>query len=188
MAQRVVNGEQYQAVLLGGDVDGASISVDGRAYRSVVSFNRPGNASGYTAGDVVGGATSAIHTFSGVGPSGGSVLAQSASLLIGKTAVPSGMTGFRLHLFNSSPSAVADNAVFNVASGEIDAYMGYVDFPTPIDMGDVLFAQVDYIGRQLKLASGQTSIFAELETRGAYTPASGTAYQMRMSTLEVGLA
>jgi hypothetical protein len=188
MAQRVVNGEQYQAVLLGGDVDGASISVDGRAYRSVVSFNRPGNASGYTAGDVIGGESSAIHTFSGIAPSGGSVLAQSASLLIGASTVPAGMAGFRLHLFNASPAAVADNGPFSVASGEIDAYMGYVDFPAPIDVGDVLFAQADYIGRQLKLASGQTSLFAELETRGAYTPASGTAYQIRMSTLEVGLA
>jgi hypothetical protein len=184
----MVGGEQYEAFLLAGDADGASITVDGKAYRSVVTFNRPANASGYTAGDVVGGASSAIHTFSGFGPSGGSVLVQSASMLISSSSVPAGMSGFRLHLFSSSPSAIADNAVFSVASGEISSYMGYVDFSTPTDIGELLFAQTDYIGRQLKLASGQTSVFGELETRGTYTPASDTTYQIRVSTLEAGLA
>jgi hypothetical protein len=188
MAQRMLDGEQYEAFLLRGDVEGASVTVDGKAYRSVVSFNRPADASGYTAGDVVGGASSAIHTFSGIGPAGGFAIAQSASLAIGASSVPAGMASFRLHLFSSSPAAVADNAVFSVASGEIGSYMGYLDFPAPIDLGEVLFSQTDYIGRQIKLADGQTSLFGELETRGAYTPASGTFYQIRLSTVEAGLA
>lgn len=59
--------------------------------------------------------------------------------------------------------------------------------PPPQDLGNVIYTQYDYVGRQLKLASGQTNLFAQLETRAAYTPASGTVYEMRISTLEAGL-
>ena len=53
MAQRIVGGEQYEAFLLGGDIEGSSVTVDGKAYRSTVTFNRPSNTTAYTAGDVV---------------------------------------------------------------------------------------------------------------------------------------
>jgi hypothetical protein len=39
----------------------------------------------------------------------------------------------------------------------------------------------------VKLASASTSLFAELETRGGYHPASGTLYDLRVLTLEAGL-
>jgi hypothetical protein len=97
------------------------------------------------------------------------------------------MGAFRLHFYSSSPSGIADNAPFSLTTGEVSAYMGYADFPAPQDLGDVLYTQAEYIGRQLKLASGQTSLFTELETKGAYTPASGTVYEIRVSTLEAGL-
>jgi hypothetical protein len=188
MAQRIVGGEQYEAFLLGGDTEGSSVTVDSRAYRSIASFVRPGNTTAYTAGDVVGTAAgSAIHTMSNAGPSGGYVLVQSVSMFINNTAVPSGMGAFRLHFYSSSPSGIADNAVFTLNSGDTSAYMGFADLSTPLDLGNVLYAQTDYVGRQLKLASGQTSLFTELETRNAYTPASGTAYEIRVNTLEAGL-
>ena len=164
-----------------------SLTVDGKAYRSIVIFARPGDTTAYAAGDVVGASGTAIHTFANVGPSGGFVLVQSTSLLIGNTAVPSGMGPFRLHFYSSSPSGIADNAVFSLNSGDTASYMGFADLGTPADLGNVLYTQADYVGRQLRLASGQTSLFAQLETRNAYTPASGTTYEIRLSTLEVGL-
>ena len=187
MAQRIVGGEQYEAFLLGGDTEGSSVTVDGRAYRSVVSFARPGDATAYTAGDVIGTSDSAIHTLSGVGPSGGTILIQAVSMFIGNTSVPVGMGAFRLHLYRASPSGVADNAAFNLTSGEASAYMGYADLPAPQDLGSMLYSQAEYIGRPLQLASGQTNVFAEIETRGAYTPASGTTYEVRLNALELGL-
>ena len=225
MAQRIVGGEQYEALLVRGDINGGpvpvvfasgitisgvtlgaevevtnssgnplpvddaggSLTVDSKAYRSIVSFARPGDTTTYSGGDVVGSASTAIHTFSGAGPSGGFVLVQSTSLFIGNTAVPSGMGAFRLHFYSSSPSGIADNAPFSLNSGDTASYMGFTDLSTPSDLGNVLYTQSDYVGRQLKLASGQTSIFAQLETRNAYTPASGTTYEIRLSTLEVGL-
>ena len=56
------------------DNAGGSLTVDGKTYHSTVSFTRPANTTAYTAGDVIGSATSAIHTMSAAGPSGGSVL------------------------------------------------------------------------------------------------------------------
>lgn len=110
----------------------SSLTVDGKAYRSIVQFARPNDASGYIAGDVIGtSAGSAIHTFSGAGPSGGFVLVQSSSLFINNTAVPSGMGAFRMHFYSSSPSGIADNAPFSLGSGDVASYMGYVDLPTP---------------------------------------------------------
>ena len=165
----------------------ASVTVDGKAYRSTVTFNRPNNTSGYTAGSVVGSGTSAIHTLSNIGPSGGLVLIQSAALIIANTAVPAGMTSFRLHLYRTSPTAILDGASFDLVSGERAAYMGYVELPAPLDLGSTIYSQTDYIGRLVQLATGSSSLFVKLETRGAYTPAALTAYDLRMSVLEAGL-
>ena len=165
----------------------ASVTVDGKAYRSTVSFTRPANTTPYTAGDVIGSASSAIHTLSAGGPSGGFILLQSMALFIGNTSPPVGMAAFRVHLYSASPTAIADNAVFNLSSAERAAYMGFVDLSTPQDLGDTIYTQTDYIGRLVKLAAASTSLFVEIETRGGYTPESGTAYELRMSTLEAGL-
>jgi hypothetical protein len=188
MAQRIVNGEQYEAVLIGGDVgQGSSLTVDGKAYKPVVTFSRPGDTTGYTAGDVVGSASSAVHQLTNAGPVGGAVLVQSVDMYVGTNAVPAGMGAFRVHFFNAAPSGVADNTVFNLTTAERSGYCGFVDLPAPQDFGDTLWTQADYGGRMIKLASGQTTLWAEIETRGAYTPASGTTYELQVGLLEVSL-
>jgi hypothetical protein len=187
MAQRIVSGEQYEAFLIGGDVEGGSITIDGKAYRSTVSITRPSDTTAYTAGDVIGTNSSAIHTLSGIGPSGGFVMVQSVALFIANTSVPAGMGAFRVHLYNSSPTAIADNAAFDLVSGDRSAYVGFVDLATPQDLGSTIYTQTDYAGRLVKLASGSTSLFAQIETRNAYTPSSGAVYELRTSTLEASL-
>lgn len=172
-----------------------SLTVDGKGYRSAVSITRPSNTTQYTAGDVIGvadsgtpaNAGSAIHTMSNIGPSGGFVLLQSAALIFSDASVISGMAGFRVHLFSSSPTAVLDNAAFDLASGDRAGYMGYFDLPAPVDLGSTIYTQADSIGRQIKLAAASTSLFAEIETRGTYTPASGSTIELRISAMEVGL-
>jgi hypothetical protein len=170
------------------DSTGSSITVDGKAYRAAVTITRPSNTTAYTAGDLIGDTGgSAIITLPNIGASGGYVLLQSVRLLIGSTSVPSGMGAFRLHLYTATPTAIADNAAFDLVSGEVANYAGYIDLPTPQDLGSTLFTQTDYCGTAVKLASASTSLFAELETRGAFTPASGTLFNLRVMTLEAGL-
>lgn len=166
----------------------SSLTVDGKAYRSTVTVTRPSNTTAYTAGDVVGDTSgSAIITLSSIGPSGGYVLVQSVALIFSDAAVISGMGAFRLHFYSVSPTAIADNAVFDLVSGERANYMGFVDLAAPVDFGSSLYTQTDYPGRLIKLAAGSTTLYAELETKGAYTPASASTIDVRVATLEAGL-
>jgi len=171
-----------------GDNSG-SLTIDGTAYAATVSFTRPANTTAYTAGDVIGTGASndAIHTLSAIGSSGGSVLVQSIELVLGISAVPSGMTSFRVHFYDSSPTAAADNSVFDVASGDRAKYLGYIDMPAPVDLGSTCFTQIDYPGKLFKLAASSTSLFCELQTIGGFTPAANSEpYILRVRTLEAG--
>lgn len=164
------------------------LPVGGKAYRSTATITRPSNATAYTAGDVVGDTGgSAIISLTTAGPTAGFVIIQSASLVFSDSTVPSGMGAFRLHLYSASPTAIADNAAFDLASGERATYMGFIDLPTPADFGSSLYTQTDYPGRLTKLGAASTTLFAELETRGAYTPVSASTVSIRMNLLEAGL-
>jgi len=165
-----------------------SMGVAGTAFRSVVTVTRPSNTTAYTAGDVVGDTGgSAILTFSSIGPAGGYVLVQSVSLVFSDTAVISGMGAYRLHFYTASPTAIADNAAFDLVSGERSDYVGFIDLATPVDFGSSLYTQVDYPGRLIKLAANSSTLYGELETKGAYTPASASTVQVRVATLEAGI-
>jgi hypothetical protein len=197
MAQRIVDSEQYEAVLVKGNIDGtslaindtgSSLTVDGKAYRSIVTITRPSNTTAYTAGDVVGDTGgSAIISLTAAGPTAGFVLVQSVSLVFSDSTVPSGMGAFRIHMYSASPTAIADNATFDLVSGDRAAYMGYIDLPAPQDLGSTIYTQTDYPGRLIKLAAASTTLFVELETRGAYTPVSASTVSIRMNLLEAGL-
>jgi hypothetical protein len=167
----------------------ASLTIDGTAYAATVSFTRPANVTAYTAGDVIGTGASndAIHTLSSIGSSGGFVLVQSIDLVLGISAVPSGMTSFRVHFYDSSPVAAADNSVFDVASGDRAKYLGYIDMPAPVDLGSTCYTFSDFPGKQFKLASASTSLFCEIQTIGGFTPAASSEnYILRVRTLEAG--
>ena len=167
---------------------GGSLTVDGKAYRTTATITRPSNATAYTAGDVVGDTGgSAIISLTAAGPSAGFVIIQSISLVFSDSTVPSGMGAFRLHLYSASPTAIADNAAFDLLSGDRATYMGFIDLPTPVDFGSTLYTQTDYPGRLFKLAAASTTLFVEIETRGAYTPVSASTVSIRMNLLEAGL-
>ena len=166
----------------------ASQGVAGKAYRSTAAFTRPSNATPYAAGDVVGAtAGSAIHTLTTAGPSGGYILIQSISMATHDTSVPAGMASFRIHFYNASPTAIADNAAFDLLTADHGKYLGYVDLPTPQDFGSSIYTQADYPGRLVKLAASSTSLFIEIETKGAFTPVSAVTFDLAISTLEAGL-
>lgn len=151
-------------------------------YRSSVTATRPANTTAYTAGDVVG-ATAAALTFSNIGPRDSEMLVTSTELLIESSAVISGETSYRLHLYNMTPpSALADNAAFDLESGDRDAYLGAIDLGTPVDRGATLYVRQDIINAQIRVG-GTSSIFGYLETVGAYTPASARVYRVTLHTV-----
>lgn len=139
---------------------------------SRVSFTRPSNTTAYTANDVVG-ATAAALTFPDIGPSQGRIMITSASLEVDVSAIPSGMTSFTLHLYSvTPPSALADNAAFDLPSGDRASYLGSISLQSPATLGSTLYVEVNGINKQLKLAG--TSLFGYLVTAGAYTPTSAS--------------
>ena len=161
-----------------------------KGYSASVSIGRPENTTAYTALDVIGvadsgtaaNAGSAIIELANLGPAGGGeITLVDWSLTIGLAAVTSGMTSFRLHLFNASPTAILDNAAFDLASADRTKYLGYLDASTPVDLGSTIFTQGDQLNKRLTLAS--SSLFAILQTIGGYTPASATTYLVRARSL-----
>lgn len=134
-----------------------------------LSITRPGNATAYTANDVLG-ATAAALTFPNIGPAGSDVLITSAELEIDVTAVPAGMTTFRLYLYSvTPPSALADNAAWDLPAGDRASFLGYVDLGTPVDLGSTLYVRTNGINAHFKLAG--TSMFGYLVTAAGFTPA-----------------
>lgn len=147
-----------------------------------VDITRPANTTAYTANDVVG-ATVAALTFGGLGsPDGSDVIITSASIRHDQSAIISGETSYRLHLYDvTPPSAPADNAAWNLPSGDRASYLGYIDIGAITDLGSTLWAETSNIGKQVKLASG--TLYGLLVTIGAYTPVSADTYTVKLSCI-----
>lgn len=153
----------------------------GVAYSSPLTITRPANQTPYTAGDVVGGAL----TFPSMGPSAGRIMLTSTQLELDIAAIPTGMTSFFLALYNvTPPSALADNAAWDLPSGDRASFLGIVQLGTPVDLGSTLYVEQNIINKQIKLAG--TSLFGYLVTQTGYTPAANS--EVYVNTLHaVGL-
>jgi hypothetical protein len=147
-----------------------------KTRRLTATITRPANATPFTAGDAFGDVNgSAIVTLS-LGADavpGMAVKIASAALRIDLASVPASMTTFRLHLYDAAPTAIADNAVWSLVSGDRDSYLGYVDLGTPVDAGATLYVRTEKLDAIFKAAGNQTNLFGVLVTNGGYTPASG---------------
>lgn len=156
--------------------------ISGKGYVSQTTITRPADTTAYTAGDVVG-ATAAAITFADIGASFGSIVITDADLRIDVSSVPAGMTSFRLHLYNETPpSALADNAAWDLPSGDRASYLGYVDIGTPEDVGSTLFVQTD--GTAVKTVQMKTpNLYGYLVTNGGFTPTSAAVKSIRLCAL-----
>lgn len=158
-------------------------------YDVSVSVTRPDNTDAYTANDVIGDSTSttAALEFAYIGGSNSgnrSVLITGAELEIDASAVISGETSYRLYLYNvTPPSALADNAAFDIPAGDRASFLGYVDLGTPIDLGSTLYVQTLDINKQVP--SETVSIFGYLVTINAYTPTAERVYKVTLHTLSL---
>lgn len=155
------------------------------AYAASASKTRPNDTTAYAALDVIAESASAgtVWTFAGIGPSGGGkVTINQLTLKVDVSDVPAGMAQFRLHLYSSSPTAINDNATFNLPSGDRAKYLGYIQTPIPIDLGDTLWSATEDLAapvrKQVVLES--STVYGILQTVGAFTP---TAQAVKTLTL-----
>jgi hypothetical protein len=162
---------------------GNPLPVGGASYVASAGFTRPADANAYTANDVVGqatGATAALR-FPSSGPAAGAeILITRAQLEIDVASVPSGMTGFRLYLYGATPpSALGDNAAWDLPSGDRATFLGYVDLGTPVDLGSTLYVDTAGVNTQLSVPAGG-AVFGYLVTNGGYTPGSGDGFKITL--------
>ncbi len=145
-----------------------------------VTITRPANTTAYTANDVLGGAL----TFATGLTSGQRAMIAGVDLMPQIGAIPSGMTSFTLHLYNvTPPSALADNAAFDLPSGDRASYLGAISVGTPADLGSTLFVETNNINKAIQL-SGSANVFGYLVTAGAFTPAANSeVYLIRLQLL-----
>lgn len=158
------------------------------SYSSTLTFTRPENTTAYTAGDVIGiadagtaaNAGSAIHTFTDIGPAGGQIRITASFFYVYLAAVPASMTSFRLDLYDASPTAILDNAAFDLAAADRTKHLGYIDLGSPADRGATLYVQAGSQDLDVKLADGVTSLYGIITTNGGYTPTSAEGFRLRL--------
>lgn len=150
-----------------------------------ITITRPANATAYSAGDCIGAPAAALTFVTGL-TSGQRAMLTSADLEYDVAALPAGMTTCRLYLYSvTPPSAIADNAAWDLPSGDRASYLGYIDLGQLVDLGSTLFVQTDNINKQLQL-SGSANLFAYLVTTAGFTPA-GNSEVLRVRLHFLGL-
>ncbi len=148
-----------------------------------LSVTRTADTNVYAAGDMIGTGTSsgnAVLTFANIRPDGaGEYMITSAELEIDATALISGETSYNLYLHNAAPNSnSADNASFDITTGDRTTFIGKVPLGVPVDEVSTLYVRSDGIMQQITTAG--TDIKAYLVTVGTYTPTSARVYKITL--------
>jgi hypothetical protein len=151
-----------------------------------VAVTRTNDTNAYLANDIIGAATgsTAALTFANAGLSARSIMITSTRFWIESTGVISGETSYNLHLYGiTPPSALGDNAPWDLPSGDRASYLGVLNLGTPVDLGSTLYVEANGINKQIKLAG--TSLFAYLVTVGPYTPTASRVHNIELHTVQL---
>lgn len=168
-----------------GTPSGGVQSVQGFAYTDTVTLTRTNDTNAYLANDVIGAATGSTAALAfTIGPSGGGpVLLTTARFEIDLSAVISGMGNFRLYFYSvTPPSALGDNAAWDLPSGDRSSFRGYIDLGTPIDLGSTLYVESIHLDKQVVVPSGGV-LYAYLVTQGAYTPSASDVFKITLHSI-----
>jgi hypothetical protein len=144
------------------------------------SVTRPADTTAYAANDVISTAAGANITFTTGMPTGSKLAIYSAIMRTTDAGVIAGMTSYRLHLYSSAPTAIADNAAHALVTADAAKYLGYITLSALEDRGDLLFKRSDGINAVMSLATGSATLYGQLQTVGAFTPTSGTVYTIEL--------
>lgn len=145
------------------NADGGAGTLSG-GFQSSATFTPA--AAAYGAGDIMEGAKS----FASIAPStGGAILITNTRLRVDANAVQSGETSYTLQLYSvTPPSALADNAVWDLPSGDRASYVGAIALGTVVDVGSTLWVEQTGLVKQITVPAGG-SLFGYLVTNGAFT-------------------
>lgn len=152
-------------------------------------MTRPSNTTAYAALDAVNNSTTAgqqtlIEIPNIARVAGGSFLITGISLY---TDLKNISPDFRVRLYNASDASIpVDNDLTTLLYANRSKFIGYVDLDTMINGGDTVNSTSSFAQKQGNLltgvcASGQTSIWALLVTKTAFTPASGQKFTLKVT-------
>jgi len=154
------------------------------ANGTCTGINAAASSTDTTAGSITSAtAGTAILTFDKIGYNNSLVLITDVNLRWDVSAVPSGATSFRLHLYNASPTAIVDNAAFDLVSGDRAAYLGYIDILAPVDLGATLVSQNPGVNKLVPLKADSRAIYGVLQTVTGYTPAASEVYKLDINAV-----
>jgi len=152
------------------------------------SFTRPADTTTYAAEDLVANSTTAGSvvpiTLSAARVSGGSFSLRRAKIRKSSTGIVG--AAFRVHFFLAVPSTITngDNGAFSVSGS--DDYIGAMDVIVDrvfTDGSVGLGEPISGIEISQELASG-TNIYALIEARAAYVPASGETIALSVEVFQ----
>lgn len=151
---------------------------------AAATITRPNDVNAYAANDVIGAATgsTAAIEFANIGPAdGGPLLVRGVSLRIDAAAVIASEAAYRLHLYDvTPPSALGDNAAWDLPAGDRASYQGYVDISAPVDLGSTLWIEMSALAKPVKTRTG--SLWAYLTTIAGYTPTALRVHEIDLHT------
>lgn len=169
---------------------GGVAAVGGVTAIAEASFTRPSNTTAYAAGDVVSvtGGTPAVQEYECGRINGGSGVILDAWLIDSANVATKG--SFELWLFDTEPTAVADNAAFAPTDAEMLTLVGVIPF-TAAHVGlsgsgaagnCVLRADKQNIA--FDCAAASKTLYGVLVVRNAYVPVSAEVFKVRLNVLQ----
>lgn len=158
----------------------AELKVVGILAPVSLEFTRPADTAAYVANDSVSDSTSAPTTLeftNAVRANGGSGYITRAVLVTNQST---NVSQFRLHLYSAAPTAGNDNAPFALSWAQRANGLGFIDFDAMQTEGSGSDMAVAVWRQPLAViaAGGTRSIFAKLETKLGFTPASGQVFRI----------
>ncbi len=154
--------------------------VGGLSANPSAMFTRPADTTAYASGDLVANSTTAgavvpLSLTAARVAAGGFLLHR---LLLRKSGTSTTNAAFRVHLFGAAPTVTAgDNGVLAMSGSA--SYLGQVDITMTQAFTDGAVGMSDFTMSDMivRLGAGQ-SLYALIEARGAYTPASGETFAL----------
>lgn len=146
------------------------------------SFTRPADTTAYTSGDLVANSTTAASVVPlrlAIGHGGGKI--SQVSISNNRTVITNGT--FTIHFYGTDPTATAPTAGDNGALATVNASrigvatMTIMTADNDIGMSTLNLGETNFLGG---LYTERDQIFALVEAKAAYTPASGEVFTVKI--------
>ncbi len=183
----------YPATVIGDGSDTTAITValaagethigevGGKMSRVNTTLTRPSDTTAYAAKDAVAATSPAFLTFANlarVNDGGGYIVKARLT-----TNLSTDTKRYRLHLYRTTGTAIADNAQFTLLDAAKGVKIGYIDFPACATEGtgsDCAEAANDTLRLAFVCSGGVAHIYGMLQTLDAGTPASAQTYHIEL--------